>query len=353
MGEPTPAPRWRRRPVLLALVALLVVALPTGGFLAYGAWTRSGEIVYDRGGEVFGADASLPPVADAGPETPAASAPAVPGPASATGSPDGSAGAATPAPAATGKAKAPASTGSTAAPAGRANSGARGARANAVPLPRTEPIAGTYGLSVSGSEKVTFGPFSFCGRDLPKQSQLVVAPARNEPAGSYNFDVRYFPGEAGKHDERHIYRYAGGAVDLTFESATVTCSGVRQGSDISFSPAQRCVPAVLRVGETWSGTGGDADRTEKYTSTVTGVDTLTISGIRVPVFVLDTRTTFTGSESGERTRRWWYAPSLAMPVKWADTTSGGRSGAKYSNEITVTVSSLPDTAAEVLEAGGR
>jgi hypothetical protein len=181
---------------------------------------------------------------------------------------------------------------------------------------------------------------------------LVVAPATGEPDGSYNFDVRYFPGEAGKHDERHIYRYGAGAVDLTFESATVTCSGVRQGSDTSYSPVQRCVIAPLQVGATWSGTGGDADRTEKFTSAVTGTDTVEIAGHRVPVFVIDTRTTFTGSESGERTRRWFYAPSLAMPVKWTDTTSGGRSGAKYSSEITVTVSELPDAADAVLEAGG-
>jgi hypothetical protein len=218
---------------------------------------------------------------------------------------------------------------------------------------RTQPVPGTYPLRVDGAEKVTFGPFSFCGRDLPTRSALTVAPATGEPDGSYNFDVRYFPGEAGKHDERHIYRYGAGGVDLAFESATVTCSGVRQGSDISYAPVQRCVPAALAVGATWSGTGGDADRTEKYTSAVTGTDTVEIAGHRVPVYVIDTQTTFTGSESGERTRRWFYAPSLAMPVKWTDTTSGGRSGAKYSSEITVTVSDLPDAAVDVLEAGGR
>jgi hypothetical protein len=337
MTEPVATPPRRRRLVLFA-VALLVVALPVGGFVAYGAYTRSGDVVYDRGGAVFGADAApLPSV--------------VPSPL-----PTG-----TPVPALT-------SDGTSAGPKQRrekkaapaaspaANTGTKvrsAATAQQAPAGRTQPVPGTYGLRVSGAEKVTFGPFSFCGRDLPAESALVVAPATGEPEGSYNFDVRYFPGEAGKHDERHIYRYAGGAVDRTFESATVTCSGVRQGSDISFSPAQRCVIAPLKVGATWSGTGGDADRTEKYTSTVTGSETVEVAGYRVPVFVIDTRTTFSGSESGERTRRWWYAPSLAMPVKWMDTTSGGRSGAKYSNEITVTVSRLPDAAAEVLEAGGR
>jgi hypothetical protein len=333
MSESAPSPLRRRRSVIVAVVALLVVALPVGGFVAYGAWTRSGDIVYDRGGEVFGADASPSPVLPA---------PTLPVPAP-TAAPTGAA----PPSAAPAPAKAP-TVATTRVPAKQhAVPGARR------PAARTQPIAGTYPLRVDGKESVTFGPFSFCGRNLAEQSSLVIAPAQNEPAGSYNFDVRYFPGDAGKHDERHIYRYANGAVDLAFESATVTCSGVRQGSDISYSPLQRCIIAPLKVGATWSGTGGDADRTEKYTSTVTGLDTVTIAGHRVSVFVIDTRTDFTGSESGERTRRWWYAPSLAMPVKWTDTTSGGRSGAKYSNEITVTVAGLPAAAAEVLEAGGQ
>lgn len=342
MSESTPASPRRRRLVLLGVVAALVVALPAGGFLAYGAYTRSGDVVYDRGGAVFGADAAPLPSIEASPLPTGTTAP-VATPGAAAGEPTDSA--------ARPVAKARPST----TPAAKARDTVRAAARTApqVAAVRTQPVPGTYGLRVSGAEKVTFGPFSFCGRDLPSASELVVAPATGEPDGSYNFDVRFFPGEAGKHDERHIYRYAAGGVDLTFESATVTCSGVRQGSDISFSPAQRCVIAPLKVGATWSGTGGDADRTEKYTSVVTSAETLEIAGLRVPVFVIDTRTTFSGSESGERTRRWWYAPSLAMPVKWADTTSGGRSGAKYSNEITVTVSRLPDAAAEVLEAGGQ
>lgn len=344
MTDPAATPPRRRRLVLLAVVALLVVALPVGGFVAYGAYTRSGDVVYDRGGAVFGADAAPLPSVVPAPLPAGTPVPSVTSEVRST-PPERPAEKTTPTPRVIPTADAPTMDRATAV-----RTTATGRRAPAV---RTQPVPGTYGLRVSGAEKVTFGPFSFCGRDLPAESALVIAPATGEPEGSYNFDVRYFPGEAGKHDERHIYRYAGGAVERTFESATVTCSGVRQGSDISFSPAQRCVIAPLTVGATWSGTGGDADRTEKYTSTVTGSETVEIAGHRVPVFVIDTRTTFSGSESGERTRRWWYAPSLAMPVKWADTTSGGRSGATYSNEITVTVSRLPDAAAEVLEAGGR
>lgn len=351
MSDSTPAPRSRRRLVVFGLVAALVVALPVGGFLAYGAYTRSGDIVYDRGGEVFGADASpLPAVPDAGPSAvPSAVAGATAAPLPATPVAPGDA----PVAGKPGKPTAPGA-GKSGAGAGKSGTKRVGTKqAATTAVARTQPIAGTYPLTVSGKENVTFGPFSFCGRDLPKATTLVVAPAQNEPDGSYNFDVRYFPGDTGKHDERHIYRYANGAVDLAFESATVTCSGVRQGSDVSYSPVQRCIIAPLKVGATWSGTAGDADRTEKYTSTVTGTDTVEIAGLRVPVFVIDTRTTFTGSESGDRTRRWWYAPSLAMPVKWTDTTSGGRSGAKYSSEITVTVAGLPAAASEALKAGGQ
>src|SRR4051794_32357093 len=150
MSESTSTPRRRRRLVIFAVVALLVVALPVGGFVAYGAWTRNGDIVYDRGGEVFGADASPSPVVAS--PLPGATGTPLPAPSVATTpavKPGKQAPVPSPAPGAKGAGKdAPKSSRPT-------------VRAVALPA-RTQPIPGTYPLRVEGKENVTFGPFSFC-----------------------------------------------------------------------------------------------------------------------------------------------------------------------------------------------
>ena len=74
---------------------------------------------------------------------------------------------------------------------------------------------------------------------------------------------------------------------------------------------------------------------------MTGTDAITLAGKAIPVFVVETTSEFTGSETGTRVQRWWYAPSLAMPLRWSDRTQGSRSGATYTNDVTFAVTSLP------------
>lgn len=333
-----------RRSAVGAGVSLVLVA---AAFVGYGAWTRSGPVTYARGGPSFLTIPQLPtpqvtpiqaapaPTADLPPTPPQVRRPQLkernlPAPQVREVQPpprDAAAPAGPPPPVA-------ARTG-----AGTATAAPQPA---VTPLPGpVEPAPGRYGLRVSGSEDVEFGPFSFCGRSFPAESELVVSPAAGEPAGSYNFDVRYFPGAEGRHDERRIYRYTPDGVQQGFESATVTCGGIRQSSDVSYTPVQTRVRLPLTVGQTWSGTAGDADRTESYRTRVTGTEVLTVGGIRVPVHVLETETEFTGAEAGTRTQRWWYSPRHAMPLRWSDRTEGSRSGATYTAELTVSVVSLP------------
>jgi hypothetical protein len=194
---------------------------------------------------------------------------------------------------------------------------------------------------VDGSEKVAFGVISFCNQSLPTRTKLVIGKAAGESARSYDFDVPYFPSSSGQHDERHIYRYTAAEVFLDYEIATVTCQGVRQSSDTSYAPPQRRVRLPLAVGDTWSDKGGDADRTETSSSKVVRTEAVTIGGASVPTYVIGTSTSFTGSESGSRQQTWWYSPAWAMPVKWTERINGQRSGASYSEDVTVRVLSRP------------
>lgn len=205
----------------------------------------------------------------------------------------------------------------------------------------TAPAAGSYGLAVSGQEDARFGPLSFCGRKLPTASQMVVAPAEGEPDGSYNLDVRYYPDDAGQHDERTILRYAPDAVSLRFESGAVTCAGIRSTSEVSYPDGQAAVRLPLHVGATWSGTGSGPQRQVTYTVRVLDRQAVTVQGERFDTYVIERRSTFTGTESGQRTQRWWYSPRLAVPLRWEDQVTGSRSGASYTGRITVTVDSLP------------
>jgi hypothetical protein len=203
------------------------------------------------------------------------------------------------------------------------------------------PKTGSYGLAVTGSEKVRFGPVSFCNQSLPASTKLVVSKAAGESPTSFDFDVPYVPGKPGQHDERHIYRYTPKGVFLDYEVATVTCQGVRQSSATSFAPPQLRAALPLKVGAHWSNHGGGSNRTEDATSRVTKTQTLVIAGERVLTYVIETSVSFTGSETGTRQQTWWYAPTWAMPVQWTEKQSGGRSGASYTGELTARITSHP------------
>jgi hypothetical protein len=296
-------------------VPVVVLAVGIAGFQGYGAYTRSKPVDYSRGGSDF---AALPS------PTPTPGTSHVPGPTAVPLT--------TPTPTSLPRAEV------TTAPTGQPTNQAVTA---APKSPLAVPAVGTYPLAVQGKEKVQFGPVSFCNQTLPTSTHLVVKKAAGESGTSYDFDVPFFPSQSGQHDERHIYRYTPTAVLLDYEIATVTCQGVRQSSETSFTPEQKRVEIPLRVGASWHNHGGGADRTEDATTKVLRTEVLRLQGRSVLTYVIETTTSFTGGESGTRDQTWWYAPSWAMPIKWHEKQSGHRSGASYSGDITATVLAHP------------
>src|SRR4051794_37136554 len=286
-------PRWARGVTSPWLISpLLVVALAVGGFTAYGAWTRAHPTHYARGGDAFGVDSLL--------TSPSASPSGVKGKVSRNGKkpPAGATGKKKVAVAATGRHANGAggraaggrstSGGSTSGGSTSRGSTSGGSTSSSGPSGPVLPAAGAYTLAVDGSEKGKFGPYSACHNTFPTRSALVVSQASGEPAGSYDFDQRFFPHSAGKHDERHIYRYTDRGVFLSFEQATVTCAGVKQSTTVNYSPAQLRVPLSLRVGQSWNNSGGDSGRTESGTSRVVDTATLMVGGRPYRTFVIDT-----------------------------------------------------------------
>jgi hypothetical protein len=203
------------------------------------------------------------------------------------------------------------------------------------------PGTGVYRLAVQGSEDVKFGFVPGCRNTFPSTATLAVGKASGESPTSYDFDLRLYPTQPNRHDERHIYQYTSSGVWLDFEEATVTCSGVKQSSTISYSPAQLRARLPLAVGATWHSKGGDSARTEDANARVTGTQYVTVAGHRYLTYVITTTVRMTGSETGTRQQEWWYAPSLGVPLKWHEQLSGSRSGATYSEDLTCTVTELP------------
>jgi hypothetical protein len=313
---------------------VLVLALLVGAFLGYGAWTRSQPTHYTRGGDAFAAT---------GVPSPSATASRRPGSVPRSGrsrhrpggkptSPRG----VTATHPGSGSSAQPGTTGGQSSSGG--HTGPPPSGGSAAPA---QPAVGTYTLAVTGSEHVKFGPFSACTNSFPSESQLVVRRASGEPAGSYDFDQRYYPGSANRHDERHIYHYTNGGVFLAFEQATVTCGGVKQSSAVNYSPQQKRVQLPLTVGASWHNHGGDGNRTEDATSKVVGTTQLTVNGRSYLTYVIDTHVDMTGDEKGTRDQRWWFSPDLGVPLKWHESLKGSRSGATYSEDVTCTVVGTP------------
>ena len=327
-------PRWARvASSAWVLSPLLVFALLIGTFFAYGAYTRSRPTHYARGGDSFAVapDSVSPSPSSVAGRKRARSAIAKSKAKATKQHADAAAGSSV---AASGDGA------STSQSAGQSSSGAHttGSTGDAEPI---YPATGTYQLQVDGQEHVKMGPFSACSNTFPSSSSLVVQPASGEPSGSYDFDHRFYPSKANRHDERHIYRYTGSGVVLSFEQATVTCGGVKQSSSVTFTPAQLRVRLPLHDGASWQTNGGDGARTEHGSFQVVGQENVTVGGHAYATWVIDAHVSMSGDESGTRDQRWWWSPDLAVPLKWHESLSGKRSGATYSEDVTVSVVGLP------------
>jgi hypothetical protein len=206
---------------------------------------------------------------------------------------------------------------------------------------RLSPQTGTYTLAVTGSETAKFGPISACNNTFPSRATLDVHHAAGESATSDDFDMRLYPGQANKHDERHIYDFSKRSVVLSYEEETVTCSGIKMSTTVDYAPAQTRVALPLTVGKSWHNHGGGSSRTETGTSQVVKKTSLSVQGKSYAVYEIATKLTMTGSETGTRDQVWWYSPQLAMPLKFSESLQGQRSGAKYSEGYTASVVSLP------------
>jgi hypothetical protein len=211
----------------------------------------------------------------------------------------------------------------------RERAGAAGAEARpGVPAP------GVYRYAQTGSETAGAGPLSV-SRDLPAEALYIVTPI----AGGYHEDLRH----SEEHVEEVRFKVDGTGSHAVWRRTKVTFVGVGTDEADDVTPPSLEHPAKLKVGTAWDGTYSQGDLDVSFDAKVTGKTSVTLDGRRVKAFVIRTVSDFSGSATGRRTDELWWAPSLALPVRWTiDMTTGGGSDFTIDADLTLT-SGTPQT----------
>jgi hypothetical protein len=178
------------------------------------------------------------------------------------------------------------------------------------------PAAGVYRYQVTGSEIAGSGVLS-AQRSLPPEAVYVITPIE----GGYHEDLRL----SEEHVEEARFRVDGEGTFATWRRNKVTFLGIGEDDRTPVEPPSLDHPATLKVGATWSGAYAMGDIQTEYTGTVTGKRTLQVDGAKVPVYVIQTKSAFTGSTPGTRTDTISWSPDLSLPVAWTITQKTGGS----------------------------
>jgi len=204
------------------------------------------------------------------------------------------------------------------------------------------PQLGTYTYQVTGTESAT----GFGSRDFPKTATVVAHRDDGLPASQVVFDLTY----SSDHTERAIAAYDGDGVSFVYEAGQVRFGPMAQTNQGDYQPAMTQVPLPLTAGVKRSGdtkvtdSGGAAERSESWTATVTGQDTVIVAGAAVATRVVRLeRTSDPGSsQTVHRVRTYWYDPARRLWVKYTEQMHGeqhyGGVAMTYDDNLTATLS---------------
>lgn len=177
------------------------------------------------------------------------------------------------------------------------------------------PAPGVYRYRANGTESAGSGVLS-AERPLPAEAVYIITPI----ASGYHEDLRL----SEEHVEEARYRVDTAAVTALWRRTKVTFLGIGEDDRSDVKPPSIDHPTAFAVGRTWGGRYALGDLAVEYRSRVVSKGTETLDGKSVPIVVLRTDSTFSGSTSGTRTDLIHWSPALSLPVTWsiAEKTSG-------------------------------
>jgi hypothetical protein len=179
---------------------------------------------------------------------------------------------------------------------------AGGSQAPGIPRP------GVYTYDQSGSERGGAGPVSI-SRDLPGHARYVVTTT----AGGYAEELDI----SEEHIEGLRLRVAAdGGSHAVSRRTEVTFVGVGRDDRRDLRPPPVHLPRALPVGRAWSGRYMAGELPVSFRSRVLGRETVQVEGRRYPVVVVRTVGDTGGAHPGTRTDTRWWAPALALPLRW-------------------------------------
>ncbi len=170
------------------------------------------------------------------------------------------------------------------------------------------PANGVYRYTAKGEESAGSGVLS-ASRPLPAEAVYIITPK----AGGYHEDLRF----SQEHVEETDFAVGEKGASATWRRTKVTFLGVGTDDRDAVEPPSFDHPSEFTVGKSWKGTYKLGDLTVSYTGKVTGRETAQLDGKQVPVFVVRTDSTFTGSTPGTRTDTLRFSPELSLPVTWS------------------------------------
>ena len=192
----------------------------------------------------------------------------------------------------------------------------------ASPATRGLPAVGTYTWNVSGTESAT----GFGSRSLPAQMTMVVHTAQGLGPEEVVADITY----SSDHTEREIIGSHSNGLGFDFEGGQVRFGPMAQTNQGDYQPPMLQVPASFAAGEVTRGVSkviasdGSTERTEDWTVSVLGRDTVAVAGQTVPTWVvrIDRRSEAGSSQQITRSRTYWYDPSRHLWIKYTEAEHG-------------------------------
>lgn len=236
----------------------------------------------------------------------------------------------------------PASTTSESTPVGSPRFAASGPAS--APAASGLPRPGTYTWNVTGTEGAT----GFGSRSLPSQMSMVVHGSPGLSGDEAVADLTY----SSNHTEREILGAHSTGLCFDFEAGQVRFGPVAQTNQGDYRPPMLQVPTVLAAGAVTRGVSrvlasdGSTERTEDWTVTVVGQDTVVLAGQPVPTWVVRINRQSEPGSSQEitRTRTYWFDPSRHLWVKYTEAEHGQQSYAgitfTYDDHLTATLASF-------------